>query len=101
MNSAPAVLLEPAVLAQSAPCLSPLMVQKETYPWATQTPEPSPRFWNAMPTMTGPPQSAMPQPSQLSFEQLRNICEPFFERMCCTLDVQTMCFADGMTAAHR
>jgi len=75
MNSAPAVLRTPAIAIESMPCMSsPREGDNESYPWATSTPEPSPRYWGEAPDT--------PVKPMLSLELLRMVCEPCFEQIC-------------------
>lgn len=53
---------------------SPREGDNESYPWATSTPEPSPRYWGEAPDT--------PVKPMLSLELLRMVCEPCFEQIC-------------------
>jgi len=61
------------------PCMSsPRETDNESYPWATSTPEASPRYskncWGEAPDV--------PVKPMLSLELLRMVCEPCFEQIC-------------------
>jgi len=81
MKSTPAVFCTPALSdGSTTPSLSsPSIADIEPYPWAVSTPESSPRRWDRVPSWQGcQHEVAMPVDTR---EQLRSVCEPFFEEM--------------------
>jgi len=85
MNSAPAVLRIPSIEIDSIPCISPseMLQDEEAYPWATHTPEHSPRRWDVAPSMDCLPEMQMQQ--GLPYELMQTVCWPYFEQMCCSV----------------
>jgi len=81
MNSAPAILRMPALELESDDI--------ESYPWAVNTPEASPRWREVAPSMDC---SGMEAPAQqvLSAELMRAACAPYYEQMCCSVAMQQM-----------
>jgi len=90
MNSAPAVLRAPAVVAEATPVSTPEMF--ESYPWAVQTPETSPRCWDKLPCF----EAQVPVKPMVSRDSLQSACMPSFEQM--FHSVESNIFAYQLTA---
>merc|ERR1719359_2233908 len=90
MNSAPAVLRIPAIVAEATPVCTPEML--ESYPWAVQTPETSPRCWDKQPCF----EAQVPVKPMVSRDVLQSACMPSFEQMCHS--VESNIFAYQLTA---